>query len=862
MKRSKRSVILTIVLTMLVAMIATGELRLLPAKAGNAEEETMEFDLRDGYLGMESVNTRLWSVLNSFRYGGENSEFFDLDGDGTADLKISTVYTVYYSYRCVLTPVSGGSIHGDFVLKPTKEHPLEYTEWDDNTLKNVTHMVKSVAFHFPAEPVKAEYSLSGTGVKFSHHVIENGSYVEEEVTKAAPGEEIHLLEDKKTGQYLKAWKTDSLPEEDLIEEFNFERQFESKNTVVVRRFIMPAHDVTLEPVYEKQLPYTIQIDGPYEVMSGSGVVLLDAVDCFIGSLCYSEFYEDWPLGECDLDGDGTDDIYIGPDNSYNSLNVCLFSNLTSYTLMAPNDGPYWPVTLSWKEEPTFTVNPADMFYAGVTYNNGALLYKSLQTYEVQGKEGFFDLDQDGSEDLRFNGKSINYLSTCSIKNSVTIPAVVGGINHPVTFVVNEIPEDSKYYKITVTTVNGGSVSFSNWDWQPIGTWYKEGDYITLYPGEGYWFNNININGTDRNLDDYAKQYGYSFEMPAHDVVIRVQLRNPQGYVPIPVNPPETYVLNLTNHACTILYDDRAIIKPLMEQVSEYGIIQQDYTIKVSNDADLGSIPKYIYLPEIMEINGHYYDIIQILLPISTNPGQTDPGQDYSYRVSVEGGWVDGPTNVTKGAFVRIYADCRTDGQYVGDWMVYGVSGWSYWEGELSFQVEDEDVRVVPEYRKTNPLTIDLSEGEWDYTIDMLNCVCDAINLGPYDRHLYYDLDGDGTMDIMANSSQMKFIPLKTYSCGASYTLEGGTRGPYYPVTFVYNPKNVETGVTVTPEPSGEPAGEPNVPTVVPADSSEKKDNSSFHPLYIIIPAGVLLFGGVTAVLLVRRKKRASKGEVQ
>ena len=853
MKRNTRSVILTIVLTMMVAMIVIGALCALPAKAGKTEEETMEFDLRDGYLGLESVNTRLWSVLNSFRYGGENSEFFDLDGDGTADLKISTVYTVYYSYRCVLTPVSGGSIHGDFVLKPTKEHPLEYTEWDDNTLKNVTHMVKSVAFHFPAEPVKEEYSLSGTGVKFSHYVLENDKYIEEEVTKAAPGEEIHLLEDKKTGQYLKAWKTDNLPEDDLIEVFGYEL-VEGKpetGTVVVRRFIMPAHDVTLEPVYEKQKPYTIQIDGPNDYMTGSGEVLLNAVDCFIDSLWHSEFLEDWALDYCDLDGDGTDDIYLGPYKSDNSLNVCLFSNLTSYTLMAPNDGPYWPVTLSWKEEPTFTVDPSAMFYGATSYNNGKLLYRSLQAYEIEGKEGFFDLDQDGSEDLRFDGHSFDYLSTCSVKNSVTIPAVEEGVNHPVTFVVKEIPENSKYYKVTVIPVNTGSVSFSNGDWQPIGTWYKEDDYVTLYPGVGYWFNNININGSDMFLDDYEKQYGYSFDMPAHDVVIRVQFRTISGgQVPITIHDAKAYVIDLTNQVCTIFYEDKAIIKPLMEQLSEYGLTQQDYTIKLSDDADLDSIPEYIMLPEIMEINGQSYDMIQLILP-----GRTSSN---SHKVTVEGGWIDGPSDVPKGAFVRIYADCRTDGLYVSDWMVYGVMGWSYWEGELSFQVEDEDVNVVPEYRKTNPLIIDLSDGEWDYTIDMLNCVCDAINLGPYDRHLYYDLDGDGNMDIMAMTSQMKFVPLKSYSCGASYTLEGGTRGPYYPITFVYNPKNVEPDVTVTPEPTAELTE----PTGEQADSSEKKEDSSFHPLYVIIPAGVLLFAGTTALLLMRRKKRVSEGEVQ
>ena len=91
------------------------------------------------------------------------------------------------------------------------------------------------------------------------------------------------------------------------------------------------------------------------------------------------------------------------------------------------------------------------------------------------------------------------------------------------------------------------------------------------------------------------------------------------------------------------------------------------------------------------------------------------------------------------------------------------------------------------------------------------------------------------------------------------------------IKAVYEEKTTPTPTptvtpTSTPTPTGEPTTEPTVePTEQvdePAKTSEKKDNSSFHPLYIIIPAGVLLFGGVTAVLLVRRKKRASKGEVQ
>ena len=160
---------------------------------------------------------------------------------------------------------------------------------------------------------------------------------------------------------------------------------------------MPTQDVTLEPVYEKQQPYTIQLDGPNDFKIGNALLPIDAVDCFIASLRNSELYN--YTDYIDLDGDGTDDIYLGPHKNNESLSVCLFSNLTSYTLTAPNDGPYWPVTLSWKEETMFIVNPVSyMFGASLSINNGKLLYHSLKTYEVDEKKGFFDLDQDGSEE--------------------------------------------------------------------------------------------------------------------------------------------------------------------------------------------------------------------------------------------------------------------------------------------------------------------------------------------------------------------------------------------------------------------------------------------------------------------------------
>jgi hypothetical protein len=733
--------------------------------AGSGDsKETLELDLRNGYLVLGEENNSIWdNVLKPFRLDIEDYKgaMYDLDGDGTADLRISTCHTIEYNYRNVATPVFGGSICGDYDLKNSGKK-LEYPEWGENGIE-IKHELSSVVIHFPETPVKAYYSLSGTGVTFSRYVEMNGQRVEEEIKQATPGEEIYVLEAKRTGEYLKEWKTSGIPKDDLLEYGWTEDENGEVPTVALRSFIMPAQDVVLEPVYKKQQPYTIKVDGPNDYMVGDSEWMMSAVDCFLDSMWNSEFGKEWLSDWFDLDGDGIDDICIGPYKSSCSLSICLFSNLTSYTLTAPNDGPYWPVTLNWEEDKAFTVDPGAMYYEAVSNNNGKLLYQSLKPYETKDREGFFDLDQNGSADLRFDGRFFEYLATCSIKDTITIPAVQDGINHPVTFVVREIPKKSEYYKVTLTVENEGEVKLGNGDWTKIGNWYQEGDGISLVPEEGYELYKVKINDANVTLKVYEKTY-YIVDVPNHDIEIRVWL------------------------------------KPV---------------------------------------------------------GGNDPGplDDFYITVTVEGGWIDGPANVKAGDYVRIYPDCRSDGLYVSDWMVDGVMGWSYWEGELSFQVGDQDVYVTPNYRETKPLTIDLSDGAWDYTVDMLNCVYDATGYGPTNREWNIDLNGDGIKDISIVAAKMQMKPISKYSCGKSYTLTGGTRGPYYPITFVYDPKEKEPDVTGTPEPTGEVDGEQD-------ETAEKKDDSSFHPVYFIISGCVLLCGGLTAFLLIRRKKRASKGEVQ
>ncbi len=859
MKRRKRSVIATIVFAMMAFMIAMGVLCALPAKAGEAEGETLEFDLRDGYLRRtDSSGFIMQTILNSYRCSREDNLLYDLDGDGTADVRISIWNKVFYDAHEVLTPVPGGSILGDYVLKATPERPLEYMTYENGPA--VTHTVSSVVFHFPEEPVKAEYSLSGMGVAYFRDFTRDG----ERITKAAPGEIIYLLEDKKTGQYLKGWKTDSFPKDDLvyIHSNYYDDGTRADVAIAVRQFIMPAHDVTMTPVYEKQQPYTIQVDGPNVIMAGDTELIADGIDCFIASLF------NWDTSNIDtytwynmytyydLDGDGTDDICLGPYKSAHSLSICLFSDLTSYTLTAPNDGPYWPVTLTWKEN-NYTVDPSYIYYGSFSPRTGQKLYRSLKSYEVNGKTGFFDLDQDGSEDLFFEGIHFEYLSTCSIENSITIPGVPEGINHPVTFVVKEIPEEKSFHRVIVISENEGDYYIDYPDYARIGDWFEEGDYVSLCPGEGYEFNRINVNGSDVYLDDYTRAFRYEFEVINRDMVVRIQFRTKDGDIPKPIHKAEAYVIDLSRREYTIPDTDKTIIQPLMELVSEYGIIQQDNTILLSETADPDSIPEYIMFPEIVEIGGQSYDMVQLLLPSSAR----------THSVSVEGGTVDGPSSVIEGESVFIIPDKRDDGLWVRTWSFVNpdvgyntdITTYAYEKGIMEFQMGSHDVLVKGDLWRTKPLTIDLSKGKYECSDDIITCIRDALGFAPKDNYTTaFDLDGDGTIDITMNTITGELWVSSKYSCGESYTLEGATRGPYYPITFVYKPKKEETEVTVTPTPTVEPGdnpnGEPSETGEKPADTAEKKDDSSFHPLYIIIPASIIIFAAATAALMIKRKR--------
>ena len=742
------------------AVMLLGIVGVRPAKAVGGK---WDIDLRGGYRIINFFTEPFTDILAQRGIVMSDNGMFDLDGDGSYDLRLIytySPYTEYYSELIVIIPVANGSIKGDYTLKSDAAHPMIIAAGYDDEGNEITEEVTEIVFHFPQEEIREKYSVRVNGGKaFRRYMTADGEWTEEETDSIAPGELIRFEEEKKSGQYMTGWNSEGIRSSDLVyTDYDGGR-------VVVRNFIMPAHDVTLTPAYKTQTPYTITFDGTGDYKIGSFSYPTTATDCFLNALYhYSSFRESYEAnGYIDLDGDGTDDIYVGPNKGSESLSVCLFANIDSYTMTAPNDGPYWPITLRWDKESVYKINPESLYYAALSPKNARLLYQSLKPFEVERKEGFFDLDRDGTEDLHFDGRTILTLSTCSVENTITIPAAENGVNHPITFDLRDKSTRYIFHKCTVICENEGKVSLNPYEWDLIGEWFEEGEYVRLTPGEGYEFADIQIDGNSVTLEDFDRSFFYDFCIPNHDVEIRILFRTEDGKIP-------------GYHRVQV---------------------QGDYDVYVQQGYDFG-------------------------------PAQYDP-------------------YVKEGDRVIINRNERTEESYVASWEVTGVKDYTIGENvSLQFVMQDKDVVVKPIFGKVEPLTIDLSSGSCSVTEEMIESITSALGHESQTVQVRdYDLNGDKKSDIRIDLTTMQIKPLDGYSCGETYELrEMNSFGRYHPITFVYKAEAEESEITETP-----------------ANSSEKKEDSdSFHPMYFIIPACVLLCGGVTAALLVRRKKRVVTNE--
>lgn len=234
-----------------------------------------------------------------------------------------------------------------------------------------------------------------------------------------------------------------------------------------------------------------------------------------------------------------------------------------------------------------------------------------------------------------------------------------------------------------------------------------------------------------------------------------------------------------------------------------------------------------------------------------------------YLISVTDGILEGESAVKPGDSVVIRPAPRDDGNYVADWnFEYDLSasgtgfGYSWSDGRLTFTMPESDIEVKGVLKKAEPLTIDLSEGKINLTTEAIECILDAVG---GNNSMTVDLNGDGIDDVMLASSLGVIQATKDYSCGAEFTLNGATRGPYYPITFIYNPKEQAVTATPTPTPTAEASPEPTeAPTKDRENPRGENKGDSFNPLYLIPVAAALCAVLAAGAIWWRKKKKAAK----
>lgn len=185
----------------------------------------------------------------------------------------------------------------------------------------------------------------------------------ETITEAKYGESITIISDLKPGEYVKGWVSDSV--------LDFCDTYYSGRGYLIFSFGMPACDVTVTAVYEKQTPYTIDLTNGYQmlpdIVSWEGLSTYDynLIDQWI---CQSigDGVDGYYSYNIDLDRDGTEDVLLN--GSEGHYYPSLFAAIPLYgcsvkgniVLDKPNAGPFWPITFKFgnypiKEEYTVTV---------------------------------------------------------------------------------------------------------------------------------------------------------------------------------------------------------------------------------------------------------------------------------------------------------------------------------------------------------------------------------------------------------------------------------------------------------------------------------------------------------------------------
>ncbi|MBO4324688.1 MAG: hypothetical protein J5845_04725 [Lachnospiraceae bacterium] len=415
------------------------------------EKKDYVIDLSKGYWITFEYDEGLFSF---FRKSEDGS--MDLDNDGTDDIAIDETFpfandwTYIFEHVVQVHPLPGGSVNGEVTVKGTDQDAY-----------------RSITFRLNNSKVKESYSLKVNGGKATAMIYDakTKEYQKADASSVAPGTEI-LLEVNvlSAGQYVSGWQSKDYPFDGRLWDY----------------FIMPAHDVTINAVTAKQKPLTVRFDGEnnygwrgwFEANENDGE-----------TYTFNRLFSVTGDAPVDINGDGIADLCVTPVNSTLLIAELPLHSAPKEYVMKQAAVPHYPITIVFSEEP-YTIDLSGGAICVDGRFDGRLdssieeiiktLEETLKPYDSADNPGFYDLDRDGTPDIRIvPGECVAVLETYNLGTSFTVPATEYGIKHDLTILYDgELP----YHEVTVDAGEGGTAVLYEWAENKSGVYGEEWPY--------------------------------------------------------------------------------------------------------------------------------------------------------------------------------------------------------------------------------------------------------------------------------------------------------------------------------------------------------------------------------------------------
>ncbi len=826
--------------------------------AVTAAQKEYVIDLKDGsmrlddYQYSDSVDNLIefWlaqaagEIVTPY-YGCE----IDLDKDGTKDIALRAWGGQHTASEFDVIPLAGCSVSGEFQCEAPCEGPL----WP-------------FIIRFGAEPVKEKYSITVNGGKASDS---NGK----EITQISSGSLVILRASDVEGSYVKGWSSDGGK--------TIDSRF-VKNGRECYEIYMPAKDMVLQPVLEKQTPYLIDLTKGNAEVSNE---LYWCVDESWGRLNES----------MDLDGDGTADVTwtwaeASGKEVFIPLPTCSISG--DYTLTGHNFGEYWPITIRFGEvqkDYSITVKGGHAVNDfGDPITRAEVGQNVVVVRDSQPGEFWKEWKAD------FDGFPTDRIITSFVMpaKDVTITAVTVTKQTPITIDLTDkrlmlwdkndhTQNDKKTVQILTNAIS--SIKGYYWTTLMVSSGGESGDWMDL-DGNGTW--DIGFGETFDPFISFiergpAYSLGASYSFPVKDgaygPIILVVDEKKTDY-PLPkwtgkvysIGSEDCIALNEKGETVTEARSGEKIhFRPKKKQP---GMCLWNYNVTYQSDGSTVQCgPKEAYVMPESDIavtanwgvrEARYLDLrdaIQYEWDTTIFPNLVKDENEELWRSDLNG---DGKPDIemrkalqyTDGYLVRTMPDCT--------------------EKAVELQIEDPDALYSSVTIMLNFTTVQIKT-----YVDNKQVSLEGIQMSRVGTYL----EIRGHRDVTSYDGYAIRIAKVEY-CGKpgvvdEFPYEGGDEAPEvldfaYPavdgvVAIYYESINKPTP-TVTPTPTMAPTKEPTQtvteePTPVQdgkqddgnedkKSSKEKDSDDGISPLLLIIPAVVLVAGIVTLIILLRKRK--------